>query len=97
MSLDKLLRPVEAELRYRLFLHQLELQKIDATVPIIAISGGVMEVQPTIVYTHSVSFAALGVALIAPHDPHRPEAHRGVAADGRLIVGGRVDHRPQRW
>jgi tetratricopeptide (TPR) repeat protein len=29
-SLDKLLRPVEAELRYRLFLHQLELQKIDA-------------------------------------------------------------------
>jgi tetratricopeptide (TPR) repeat protein len=29
-SLDKLLRPIEAELRYRLFLHQLELQKIDA-------------------------------------------------------------------
>lgn len=30
-SLDKLLRPREAELRYRLFLHQLELQKIEAT------------------------------------------------------------------
>jgi Flp pilus assembly protein TadD len=29
-SLDKLLRPIEAELRYKLFLHQLELQKIDA-------------------------------------------------------------------
>jgi Flp pilus assembly protein TadD len=29
-SLDKLLRPVEAKLRYRLFLHQLELQKIEA-------------------------------------------------------------------
>jgi hypothetical protein len=29
-SLEKLLRPVEAELRYRLFLHQLELQKIEA-------------------------------------------------------------------
>jgi hypothetical protein len=29
-SLEKLLRPVEAGLRYRLFLHQLELQKIDA-------------------------------------------------------------------
>ena len=29
-SLDKLLRPREAELRYRLFLHQLELQKIEA-------------------------------------------------------------------
>jgi len=29
-SLDKLLRPVEAELRYRLFLNQLEIQKIDA-------------------------------------------------------------------
>jgi hypothetical protein len=29
-SLDKLLRPVEADLRYKLFLHQLELQKIDA-------------------------------------------------------------------
>ncbi len=29
-SLDKLLRPVEAELRYKLFLHQLELQKIEA-------------------------------------------------------------------
>jgi hypothetical protein len=29
-SLDKLLRPREAELRYRLFLHQLELEKIDA-------------------------------------------------------------------
>jgi tetratricopeptide (TPR) repeat protein len=29
-SLDKLLRPIEAQLRYRLFLHQLELQKIDA-------------------------------------------------------------------
>ncbi|HEV7990316.1 MAG TPA: hypothetical protein VGP25_00735 [Gemmatimonadaceae bacterium] len=29
-SLDKLLRPIEAELRYRLFLNQLEIQKIDA-------------------------------------------------------------------
>ncbi len=29
-SLDKLLRPVEALLQYRLFLHKLELQKIDA-------------------------------------------------------------------
>ena len=29
-SLDKLLRPIEADLRYKLFLHQLELQKIDA-------------------------------------------------------------------
>lgn len=29
-SLDKLLRPIEASLRYRLFLHQLELEKIDA-------------------------------------------------------------------
>ena len=29
-SLDKLLRPIEAQLRYRLFLHQLELQKIEA-------------------------------------------------------------------
>ncbi len=29
-SLDKLLRPVEAELRYKLFLNQLEIQKIDA-------------------------------------------------------------------
>jgi tetratricopeptide (TPR) repeat protein len=29
-SLDKLLRPIEASLRYRLFLHQLELQKIEA-------------------------------------------------------------------
>jgi tetratricopeptide (TPR) repeat protein len=29
-SLDKLLRPIEAELRYKLFLHQLELQKIEA-------------------------------------------------------------------
>ncbi|MDB4880523.1 MAG: hypothetical protein JWL60_1969 [Gemmatimonadetes bacterium] len=29
-SLDKLLRPIEAGLRYKLFLHQLELQKIDA-------------------------------------------------------------------
>lgn len=30
-SLEKLLRPREAELRYRLFLHRLELEKIDAT------------------------------------------------------------------
>lgn len=29
-SLDKLLRPIEASLRHRLFLHQLELEKIDA-------------------------------------------------------------------
>jgi Flp pilus assembly protein TadD len=29
-SLDKLLRPIEAELRYKLFLHQLDLQKIEA-------------------------------------------------------------------
>ena len=29
-SLDKLLRPIEASLRYRLFLHRLELEKIDA-------------------------------------------------------------------
>jgi tetratricopeptide (TPR) repeat protein len=29
-SLDKLLRPIEAELRYRLFLNQLEIQRIDA-------------------------------------------------------------------
>ncbi len=29
-ALDKLLRPMEAELRYTLFLHQLELEKIDA-------------------------------------------------------------------
>ncbi|MDB4883872.1 MAG: hypothetical protein JWL95_2638 [Gemmatimonadetes bacterium] len=29
-SLDKLLRPVEAELRYKLFLNQLEIQRIDA-------------------------------------------------------------------
>ena len=29
-SLDKLLRPVEADLRYTLFLHQLEIQKIEA-------------------------------------------------------------------
>jgi hypothetical protein len=29
-SLDKLLRPIEASLRYRLFLHQLELEKIAA-------------------------------------------------------------------
>jgi tetratricopeptide (TPR) repeat protein len=29
-SLDKLLRPVEAELRYRMFLNQLEIQRIDA-------------------------------------------------------------------
>jgi hypothetical protein len=29
-SLDKLLRPVEAELRYKMFLNQLEIQKIDA-------------------------------------------------------------------
>ncbi|MEO8562166.1 MAG: hypothetical protein ABI601_08840 [bacterium] len=29
-SLDKLLRPIEAELRFRLFLNQLEIQKIDA-------------------------------------------------------------------
>ncbi|HEX9484411.1 MAG TPA: hypothetical protein VF929_07505 [Gemmatimonadaceae bacterium] len=29
-ALDKLLRPVEAQLRYKLFLHQLELQKIEA-------------------------------------------------------------------
>lgn len=29
-SLDKLLRPIEAALQYRLFLHKLELQKIDA-------------------------------------------------------------------
>jgi tetratricopeptide (TPR) repeat protein len=29
-SLDKLLRPREAELRYRLFLHELELEKIEA-------------------------------------------------------------------
>jgi hypothetical protein len=30
-SLEKLLRPREAELRYRLFLHRLELERIDAT------------------------------------------------------------------
>lgn len=30
MSLDKLLRPIEAVLQYRLFLHKLELEKIDA-------------------------------------------------------------------
>jgi hypothetical protein len=30
MSLDKLLRPIEAELRYKLFLNQLEIAKIDA-------------------------------------------------------------------
>jgi hypothetical protein len=30
MSLDKLLRPIEAELRYKMFLNQLEIQKIDA-------------------------------------------------------------------
>ena len=29
-SLDKLLRPVEAELRYKMFLNQLEIQRIDA-------------------------------------------------------------------
>lgn len=29
-SLDKLLRPIEAQMRYRLFLHQLELEKIGA-------------------------------------------------------------------
>ncbi|MEO6527370.1 MAG: hypothetical protein ABIP93_12140 [Gemmatimonadaceae bacterium] len=29
-SLDKLLRPIEAQLRYKLFLNQLEIQKIDA-------------------------------------------------------------------
>lgn len=29
-SLDKLLRPIEAELRYKLFLNQLEIQKIEA-------------------------------------------------------------------
>ncbi|MES2178707.1 MAG: hypothetical protein V4550_12680 [Gemmatimonadota bacterium] len=29
-SLDKLLRPIEAELRYKMFLNQLEIQKIDA-------------------------------------------------------------------
>ena len=29
-SLDKLLRPIEAELRYRMFLNQLEIQQIDA-------------------------------------------------------------------
>ena len=29
-SLDKLLRPIEAELRYRMFLNQLEIQRIDA-------------------------------------------------------------------
>jgi hypothetical protein len=29
-SLDKLLRPIEAQLRYRLFLNQLEIQRIDA-------------------------------------------------------------------
>ncbi|MEP6729345.1 MAG: hypothetical protein ABJE10_01840 [bacterium] len=30
-SLDKLLRPIEAKLRYQLFLNQLEIQKIEAT------------------------------------------------------------------
>ena len=30
-SLDKLLRPIEAKLRYQLFLNQLELQRIEAT------------------------------------------------------------------
>jgi len=29
-ALDKLLRPVEAQIRYRLFLHQIELQRIEA-------------------------------------------------------------------
>ncbi|MEO8623007.1 MAG: hypothetical protein ABI625_18175, partial [bacterium] len=30
MSLDKLLRPVEAELRYKMFLNQLTIAQIDA-------------------------------------------------------------------
>jgi len=29
-SLDKLLRPIEADLRYKMFLNQLEIQRIDA-------------------------------------------------------------------
>ncbi len=37
---------------------------------------------------------AVGVALVATHDPDRTKSDRRVAADGCLVVRGRVDHEP---
>ena len=35
---------------------------------------------------------AVGIALVAAHDPDRAKTHPGVAADSRFVVGRRVDH-----
>lgn len=44
--------------------------------------------------TAVVPARAIDVPLVAPHDPDRAKAHRGVAANGGFVVGRVVDHEP---
>jgi hypothetical protein len=37
---------------------------------------------------------AVGAALVLAHDPDRPEAHLGIAADGPFVMGRRVNRDP---
>ena len=46
------------------------------------------------VYQEAVVELAVGAALVLAHDPDRPEAHLGIAADGPFVVGRRVSRAP---
>jgi methylmalonyl-CoA/ethylmalonyl-CoA epimerase len=46
------------------------------------------------VHQQAVVERAVGSALVLAHDPDGAEAHLGVAADGRLVGGRRVDRDP---
>jgi methylmalonyl-CoA/ethylmalonyl-CoA epimerase len=46
------------------------------------------------VHQQAVVEGAVGAALVLAHDPDGAEAHLGVAADGRLVGGRRVDRDP---
>lgn len=37
---------------------------------------------------------AAGAALVLAHDPDRPEAHLGIAADGPFVMGRRINRDP---
>jgi hypothetical protein len=37
---------------------------------------------------------AVGAALVLAHDPDRPEAHLGIAADGPFVMGRRINRDP---
>jgi hypothetical protein len=63
----------------------------DIEVIVAGVRSGLAQLVREQVHQQPVMPRPVEIALVATHDPDRPEPDRGVGPDGALVGGGRVD------